>query len=74
MVYLNQVDAGGETEFPNLGLTIAPEPGTLITWNNMDHHGRPNIDTRHAALPVRAGHKYVITQWYRQAEWKRSLS
>ena len=72
MVYLNEVKAGGETEFPNLGLSIKPEPGMLITWNNMDRRGRPNVHTRHAALPVLAGEKYVITQWYRQREWKRA--
>ena len=51
---------------------IAPKPGMLITWNNMDRRGRPNAHTRHAALPVRTGQKYVITQWYRQGEWKRN--
>lgn len=74
MVYLNAVEAGGETEFSELGLTIAPQPGTLITWNNMDRRGRPNRNTRHAALPVQAGRKHVITQWYRLEEWKRYRS
>ncbi|WP_299194388.1 2OG-Fe(II) oxygenase [uncultured Erythrobacter sp.] len=74
MVYLNAVDAGGETEFPSLDLSVAPKPGMLITWNNMDRRGRPNAHTRHAALPVMTGHKYVVTQWYRQGEWKRSLN
>ncbi|MEM7780846.1 MAG: 2OG-Fe(II) oxygenase [Pseudomonadota bacterium] len=73
MVYLNAVEAGGETDFSELGLTVTPEPGTLVTWNNMDRRGRPNRDTRHAALPVQAGSKYVITQWYRLEEWKRYL-
>lgn len=72
MVYLNAVDAGGETEFPELDLTVTPEPGLLIAWNNMDRRGRPNRNTRHAALPVEAGEKYVITQWYRQDEWSRN--
>jgi prolyl 4-hydroxylase len=71
MIYLNVVEAGGETEFPDLGLTVTPEPGLLLAWNNMDRHGRPNRRTRHAALPVRAGEKYVITQWYRMDEWSR---
>ena len=73
MVYLNSVEEGGETEFSELGLSIRPEAGTLITWNNMNRRGRPNPNTRHAALPVESGHKYVITQWYRQAEWQRYL-
>ncbi|MEX0341368.1 MAG: prolyl hydroxylase family protein [Erythrobacter sp.] len=69
MVYLNAVEAGGETEFPELDLRIAPEPGMLVLWDNMDRKGRPNRATRHAALPVAAGTKYVVTQWYRQGEW-----
>lgn len=69
MVYLNEVEEGGETDFPRLDLCVTPEPGLLIAWNNMDHKGRPNTNTRHAALPVVAGEKYVITQWYRQEDW-----
>ncbi len=69
MVYLNEVEAGGETEFPELDLKIAPEAGMLVMWDNMDRKGRPNRATRHAALPVETGTKYVVTQWYRQGEW-----
>ena len=72
MVYLNAVEAGGETEFPELDLTVTPEPGLLLAWNNMTRSGYPNRKTRHAALPVRAGEKYVITQWYRLGEWSRN--
>lgn len=69
MVYLNAVAAGGETEFPELDLAIVPEPGMLVVWDNMDRRGKPNRATRHAALPVGEGSKYVVTQWYRQGEW-----
>ena len=69
MVYLNVPEAGGATEFPVLDLKITPEPGMLVLWDNMDRRGRPNPATRHAALPVEAGTKYVVTQWYRQGEW-----
>ena len=69
MVYLNAVEAGGETEFPELDLKIAPEAGMLVMWDNMDRKGCPNRATRHAALPVEAGTKYVVTQWYRQGAW-----
>ncbi|MXO97201.1 2OG-Fe(II) oxygenase [Erythrobacter aquimaris] len=72
MVYLNTVEAGGETEFPELDLLVTPETGLLIAWDNMTRKGRPNRNTRHAALPVEAGEKYVITQWYRQEEWSRN--
>ncbi|MBX7483934.1 prolyl hydroxylase family protein [Qipengyuania qiaonensis] len=69
MVYLNAVEEGGETEFPELDLRVVPEPGLLLMWDNMDRKGHPNRATRHAALPVQAGEKYVVTQWYRQGEW-----
>lgn len=69
MLYLNAVEAGGATEFPRLGLSLRPEPGLLVAWNNMDRRGRPNPDLLHAGLPVERGVKYVITQWYRLDPW-----
>lgn len=71
MVYLNTVQAGGATEFPRLDLTIHPEPGMLVVWDNMTVSGRPNRATVHAGLPVEAGAKYIVTQWYRQGGWTR---
>ncbi|QZD90494.1 2OG-Fe(II) oxygenase [Qipengyuania aurantiaca] len=72
MVYLNAVEAGGETDFPVLDLSVAPEPGLLVAWNNVDRHGHPNPATLHAGMPVEAGRKYVVTQWYRMEDWCRS--
>ena len=69
MVYLNDVDEGGQTEFPELGLSIRPRAGLMVTWDNMTRRGHPNRATRHAALPVQAGSKYVVTQWFRQDDW-----
>lgn len=69
MLYLNAVEAGGATDFPRLDLAIQPEPGLLVAWNNMDHRGRPNPALFHAGMPVSAGVKYVITQWYRLEPW-----
>lgn len=69
MVYLNEPEEGGATDFRDLGLAIPPERGTLLTWNNMDRQGRPALNTVHAGTPVVAGSKYIITQWYRQDPW-----
>lgn len=72
MVYLNSVEQGGETQFPRIDLSIAPRPGLLVAWNNMDRSGKPNPALLHAGLPVISGRKYVITQWYRLEPWRTS--
>ena len=73
MAYLNTIEAGGATDFPKLDLSIIPEPGMLIAWDNATRAGRPNRATIHAGMPVEAGRKYVVTQWYRQGDWTRYL-
>ncbi len=69
MIYLCDVEEGGETEFPRLGLKVPPRRGTLLIWNNMRADGSPNGETLHAALPVIRGTKYVVTKWYRERRW-----
>ena len=69
MLYLDAVEGGGATDFSRLDLAITPEPGLLVTWNNMDRKGRPNPALLHAGMPVEAGTKYVVTQWYRLEPW-----
>lgn len=69
MVYLNTVEAGGVTEFTRIGVTIPPQAGALLVWNNNRLDGRVNWDTMHAALPVESGVKYVITKWFRSRRW-----
>lgn len=69
MVYLNDVEEGGRTEFPRIGASIPPQRGMLLTWNNGLPNGLPNEDTLHAALPVTQGSKYIITKWFRTRKW-----
>ncbi|MEO6093543.1 MAG: 2OG-Fe(II) oxygenase [Novosphingobium sp.] len=69
MVYLNDVDEGGETQFPKLEISITPQAGALLVWNNALPDGSPNPDVLHAALPVVRGVKYVVTKWFRTRAW-----
>jgi len=66
MVYLNDVESGGETAFVNIGLAIPPKQGTAVLWNNLKPDGTPNYDTLHHGTPVKAGHKAIITKWFRR--------
>ena len=69
MVYLNAVEEGGDTMFTRLGISVPPQPGALLVWNNCLPDGTPNWDTTHAGPPVVRGVKYVITKWYRTRAW-----
>jgi len=69
MVYLNDVPAGGATEFPKAQIAVPPQQGTLVAWSNAKDDGRVNMDTLHAGTPVTEGVKYVVTRWYRARPW-----
>lgn len=66
MVYLNDVERGGETRFTDLGLSVDPRKGTALAWANLNMDGSVNPRTIHAGMPVLAGRKYVITKWFRE--------
>ena len=69
MIYLNDVEEGGSTDFARIGVSIPPQRGALLTWNNATSDGVPNEETMHAGTPVVKGVKYVITKWYRTRRW-----
>ncbi|MDR2836954.1 MAG: 2OG-Fe(II) oxygenase, partial [Azonexus sp.] len=52
MAYLNDIAEGGATVFDLIGVSVQPQAGALLIWNNARPDGTPNPQTRHAALPV----------------------
>jgi len=73
MIYLNDVEAGGVTEFPRLGVGVKPKKGMAVIWNNLHPDGSGNPDTSHWAKPVEQGEKYIITKWFRTHGSLKSL-
>lgn len=69
MIFLNEPEAGGNTEFPHIGIGIRPQAGTMLMWNNMKPDGTLNYKSLHTGTPVQKGVKHVITKWYRQNNW-----
>lgn len=69
MIFLNNVDDGGATEFPHIKIGVRPQAGTMLMWNNMNPDGTMNYKTLHTGTPVKAGVKHIITKWYRQNNW-----
>jgi prolyl 4-hydroxylase len=71
MIYLNNVEEGGATWFPQAGVRFRPKRGLLLVWNNMGLDGKANPATLHEGMPVLKGVKYIITKWFREGHWIR---
>ena len=65
MIYLNDVDEGGHTEFTKLNLSVKPKQGRAVMWNSLHPNGDVNPATAHLAKPIIHGEKYIITKWFR---------
>jgi prolyl 4-hydroxylase len=65
-LYLNEVERGGGTNFPNLDLTVMPKRGRALIWPSVLNDEPDVIDprTRHQALPVLEGVKYGANAWF----------
>ncbi|XP_061180354.1 prolyl 4-hydroxylase subunit alpha-1-like [Saccostrea echinata] len=64
LVYLQDVEDGGETKFPELGIWVKPRKGRALVWNNMNEEGKCEPMSIHNAAVVNKGHKYIIQRWY----------
>lgn len=56
LLYLNDVDEGGETEFLYLSKRITPKKGRLLIFP-------PNYPWAHRGNPPLSGEKYILTGW-----------
>jgi len=67
LAYLNNVDEGGETSFPNINKKVTPETGKVVVFHNC-YKGtdKPHPDSFHGALPVIDGEKWSFNLWFRK--------
>lgn len=73
LMYLNTVEQGGETAFPELGISLPPKQGHALLFGNLYPDGTPDPETLHASLPVIAGEKWVATKWIHELSYLHSL-
>jgi len=66
IMYLNDVEQGGETLFPNLNLSVTPKKGMAVYFEYFYNDKDVNELTLHAGTPVITGEKWVATQWMRK--------
>ena len=65
-VYLNDVERGGDTDFPELNVRVKPKRGRAVMFHNLLPDGQPAARTLHAGLPVDSGEKWLATLWIRE--------
>ena len=63
LVYLRDVEEGGETKFPQLEISVKPRKGLALIWNSMNYHGECDPTSIHNAAKVMKGHKFIIQRW-----------
>ena len=56
MVYLNDVDDGGETEFLHFKKRVQPKKGRIVIWP-------ASFPYFHRGNPPLSGEKYILTSW-----------
>jgi prolyl 4-hydroxylase len=66
IAYLNEVEEGGETLFPELGLSVLPQRGNAVYFEYCNAAGQVDPRSLHAGARVHAGEKWVATKWMRQ--------
>ena len=66
MVFLNEVEEGGETHMCKIDINFRPKTGQALIWSNLNTDQTGNHNTLHAGKPVVKGSKYIITKWFRQ--------
>jgi prolyl 4-hydroxylase len=65
LMYLNDVESGGHTEFPKLKTSVTPRKGKAVHWKNVDSRGHVLPCAYHGGRPVEAGTKWICTVWKR---------
>lgn len=65
MIYLNDVEEGGETYFTKLNERIIPKKGKAVIWCNIKENYDIDRNTMHRGSPVKKGEKYIITKWFK---------
>lgn len=71
-LYLNDVEAGGGTNFPDLDLTVMPKKGRVLLWPSVldSDPNKKDYRTQHQALNVDAGPKFAANAWLHLRDFK----
>lgn len=71
-IYLSDVESGGSTAFPSLGIAVEPKKGKALLWPSVLDKDTMKMDIRtmHEAQPVRVGVKHAANAWLHQRDFR----
>jgi len=66
IMYLNDVPDGGETIFPDAGISVVPRQGGAVYFRYLNGSRQLDPLTLHGGAPVLSGEKWIMTKWVRE--------
>jgi len=66
LLYLNDVEIGGDTYYPEIDISIEAKCGTLVYMDNCYNDGSINLMSLHAGRSVLKGEKWIAVKWFRE--------
>jgi len=69
VVYLNDVEEGGETYFPEIGLSVVPKRGNAIYFEYANSLRQVDPKSLHASSTIVKGEKWAMTKWMRERKF-----
>ena len=63
IVYLNDVEEGGETRFPKLDLNVKPKKGSAVYFKTLLPNNILLEKSLHQGMPIIRGEKYIVNKW-----------
>jgi prolyl 4-hydroxylase len=66
VIYLNDVVSGGETIFPEVGLSVSPKKGNAVYFEYCNTRNQVDYKSLHASAAVAEGEKWAVTKWMRE--------
>lgn len=70
ILYLNDVEEGGETIFPRAKVSVKPVKGSAVLFYNCLPGGKEDPNTLHGGAPVIKGEKWIATKWLRMGVFR----